>query len=562
MREVLKATPDDCKGETLAILDKENNKIVIRLVYDGTPLSGKTTSLQALSQSLGQELYTPEEIYGRTTFFDWMQYTGGLFEGYQIRCQIVSVPGQMVWARRRQQLLKNADAIVFVGETSREKFAESLTVLRGLQKALQHQRHPAGVIFQANKRDLPGALPLTEIQAKLAALFPNALVVESVATKSTGTRFAFVMAVRAALDRVRELIKAAALQEGSPEIQSGEALLQTLKQFEASQSPLEIEDLFNHQLPTHRQAPRESSDISPRSPSPLIICKPLSTPETWDDTMAARLVELEAGSRTPQLPTPDVADGSVWPPIQGRITVKEMTATTPVLRRMENGDWAVQAESDWLVHSYQEDGFLQLTEARQHLIRWAHVHIANNVILSPGRCLVLAKHEVEGWRLWQIVRKHLTLADALQRALAETAAEVIAVKLRQCLNTLALAAATFPDAINYLPFRLATISCPETLACFTDILPALRATNPSRQSSALDLVSAILEDELYPLLESALAENRALATQVAGLLQSRQSASIVPQKTLNRVSEKLLRTISKTDSQAQPRVNAVYCELV
>lgn len=532
----------------MAILDKENNKIVIRLVYDGAPLSGKTTSLRALSQSLAQDLYTPEEIYGRTTFFDWMQYTGGLFEGYQIRCQLVSVPGQIVWARRRQQILEQADAIVFVGETSREKFDESLSVLRGLQKFLRDQQHPAGIIFQANKRDLPGALPMAEIQHKLAALFPNILTVESVATQSTGTRFAFVMAVRMALDRVRELIKSSSLPEGKPEVENGEELLRVIRESEATAAPLEIEDLLDNQLTAYILPQREAEEGLADSYPQIADSGQLSTEEPADETIAATIEELESCSPAPQLPTPDVADGSVWPPIQGRITVMEMTSTSPVLRQLENGDWAVQAGSDWLVHSYMADGFLQLTEARQHLIRWAHVHIANNAMLSPGRCLVLTGHEVEGWRLWQIVRKHLTLADALRRALEGTSAEVIAEKLRHCLKTLALAAQTLPDATTYLPFRLSTIACDEMLACFTDILPSLTATTPPQQASAFDLVSEILEDEIYPLLESAFAENPSFAIEIADCLQSCQSSSIVTQKTLDKVGEKLLE-FSNTGSE-------------
>lgn len=530
----------------MAILDKENNKIVIRLVYDGAPLSGKTTSLRALSQSLAQDLYTPEEVYGRTTFFDWMQYTGGLFEGYQIRCQLISVPGQIVWARRRQQILENADSIVFVGETTREKFDESLSILQGLHNFQTGQLYPPGIIFQANKRDLAGALPLTEIQYKLAAISPHLAIVESVATQSTGTRYAFVMAVRLALDRVRELIKSGTLPEGKPEVESGEELLRIIKQSEANALPLEIEDLLDNQLTAYIQPQREHVAGLTSSPSQIVGSEQLATPKTVDETAAAMIEETESRSRAPQLPTPDVADGSIWPPIQGRMTVTEMTVTAPVLRLMENGDWSVQPDSDWMVYSYREDGFLQLTEARQHLIRWAHVHIANNAILSPGRCLVLTKHEVEGWRLWQIVRKHVTLADAIRLSLAETSAEVIATKLRHCLNTLALAAQTFPDATGYLPFRLSTISCDEMLACFTDILPSLTATTPSRQFSAFDLVSEVLENEIYPMLESAFAEHPSLATEIADRLQSRSSSSTVTQKTLDRVSEKLLATFSKT----------------
>jgi signal recognition particle receptor subunit beta len=540
----------------LAILDKANNKIVIRLVYDGAPLSGKTTSLRALSQSFAQELYTPEEVYGRTTFFDWMQYTGGLFEGYQIRCQLVSVPGQIVWARRRQQLLQSADAIVFVGETSREKFDETLSVLQGLQNFLQDQPHPPGIIFQANKRDLPGALPLTEIQSRLAVVSPNAQLVESIATESTGTRYAFVMAVRVALDHVRELIKAAVLPEGKPEIESGEALLHAILESEAGATPLEIEDLLDNQLTAHIQPRRESQGASTPAPAETADIEYLSLQETANETHEAVALEtsnthesvtveteenevLEVCLRMPQLPTADVADGSIWPPIQGRVTVKEMTATGPVLRRLENGDWAIQPESDWLVYSYQEDGFLQLTDARQHLIRWAHIHIANNVMVSPGRCLVLTQHEDEGWRLWQIVRKHPTLADAINQALAEPDVERMAVKLRQCLNTLALAAQTFPDATSHLPLRLSTISCDEMLACYADILPRLTTATPPQQSSAFDLVLEVLESEIYPLLDSILADKPSLAAELARHLKSRRSFSLVTQITLDRVVEKL-----------------------
>ncbi|HKU41917.1 MAG TPA: hypothetical protein VJR89_27355, partial [Polyangiales bacterium] len=101
----------------MPIIDNKRGVLVVRLVYDGPPMSGKTTSLRTLARGLGVSVETPEERDGRTVYFDWMDYVGGLFEGRQIRCQVVSVPGQTEHARRRQQLLASADAVVLVADT-------------------------------------------------------------------------------------------------------------------------------------------------------------------------------------------------------------------------------------------------------------------------------------------------------------------------------------------------------------------------------------------------------------------------------------------------------------
>ncbi|HEY5934454.1 MAG TPA: hypothetical protein VIU61_07465, partial [Kofleriaceae bacterium] len=86
----------------MAFLDTSNNEIVIRVVYDGPPEAGKTTSMRALATSFNQTSVTPEEnSAGRTQWFDWMEYVGGRFEGSQIRCQVISVPGQRELGKRR-----------------------------------------------------------------------------------------------------------------------------------------------------------------------------------------------------------------------------------------------------------------------------------------------------------------------------------------------------------------------------------------------------------------------------------------------------------------------------
>lgn len=185
----------------MATLDRQSDAVVVRIVYDGPPTAGKTTTLRALAQRLGQgQVVTPEESGGRTVYFDWLEYVGGRFEGREIRCQIISVPGQRALAPRRKLLLDTADAVVFVADTSRDGIAESTRHLDELLQTLSGADAPRpGVVLQANKRDLPDAAPLDRLRRT-----HGLAVVESVASQGEGTREAFVFAVCLALDRVCE----------------------------------------------------------------------------------------------------------------------------------------------------------------------------------------------------------------------------------------------------------------------------------------------------------------------------------------------------------------------
>ena len=80
----------------MAVIDDTRGVLVVRIVYDGPALSGKTTSLKALARGVSSQVTTPAESAGRTLFFDWVDYVGGLFDGRQIRCQIVSVPSGLM----------------------------------------------------------------------------------------------------------------------------------------------------------------------------------------------------------------------------------------------------------------------------------------------------------------------------------------------------------------------------------------------------------------------------------------------------------------------------------
>src|SRR5690349_12843469 len=98
--------------------DPENQRICVRIVYDGAAGGGKTTNLRQLCNLFathqGSDLYTPLALRGRTLYFDWVQIRAGMACGYPLVCQLVAVPGQVVLTPRRRHLLSSADVVVYV----------------------------------------------------------------------------------------------------------------------------------------------------------------------------------------------------------------------------------------------------------------------------------------------------------------------------------------------------------------------------------------------------------------------------------------------------------------
>ncbi|MEJ2761547.1 MAG: GTPase domain-containing protein, partial [Gammaproteobacteria bacterium] len=145
----------------MAILDDDNKSVVVRIAYAGPAMSGKTESVRSLATALlGKErakekVFTPSEVQGRTIYFDWMDYSAGLFQGRRVHCQIVSVPGQQSLLTRRKMIVQSADAIIFVLDSSPEGLKESVQSFEEIRSWIDNNSDepPVGILIQANKRD-------------------------------------------------------------------------------------------------------------------------------------------------------------------------------------------------------------------------------------------------------------------------------------------------------------------------------------------------------------------------------------------------------------------------
>jgi len=148
-------------------------KIVdVKVVYYGPGPSGKTTNLEALHEQAARarcgELTSINTNGESTLYFDYMPLNVGSVAGLETHFQLYTVPGQECYNSTRKLVLEGVDGLVFVADSSAAMLNENLESLHNLVENLNEygkslERIP--LVIQWNKRDLPDALPVEDLEA-------------------------------------------------------------------------------------------------------------------------------------------------------------------------------------------------------------------------------------------------------------------------------------------------------------------------------------------------------------------------------------------------------------
>jgi signal recognition particle receptor subunit beta len=149
-------------------------EIHLKLVYYGTALSGKTQNLRYIHShidpALKGDMVTLKTREDRTIFFDFLQLEVGNIDGKRPKFNLYTVPGQVQYGSTRKIVLNGVDGIVFVADSQREVMEANLDTLLDLEKhliATGKTLEDFPWVLQYNKRDLPGAETVEEMQKKL-----------------------------------------------------------------------------------------------------------------------------------------------------------------------------------------------------------------------------------------------------------------------------------------------------------------------------------------------------------------------------------------------------------
>jgi hypothetical protein len=411
----------------MAVLDERTRKIVVRIVFDGPARAGKSTNLKQLCQFLTplrrSELFVPEEVSGRTLFFDWLQMEGGVVAGYHLRCQFVTVPGQAVLSRRRKFLLRPADALVFVCESTREGLEagrEHLSSLHGFYRDQGIEVPP--LVIQANKQDLVGAVSPERARSTLG-LPEEVPSVGAHAEQGSGIRETVVLAIRAAANRVQEKLLALGPESMKGDAETAEELHQSMLEVEiaAPQSPIEA---LLHAMPGGEE--RE-------------VAEPFGGGATEID---------------PAFPDAEAPSGCIWPTPLGREILRSL-AGEPLTKRddlvgrhgSDDGsgktDSLIYAAGPWCLKTSSRRRFEKLPEARSALVDLARAKGRLGEMLAPNTVLALGTDGRSSHWLWTVTPWYTTLraemADSDARADDDALGLALEAFARAAVQALALA---------------------------------------------------------------------------------------------------------------------------
>ena len=163
----------------MSMINYASREINCKLVYYGPGLGGKTTNLEHVYGKVAPDargkmvsLATETE---RTLFFDFLPVDLGTIRGFKTRFHLYTVPGQVYYNASRKLILKGVDGVVFVADSQVERMEANIEAMQNLYDNMAQYGYDltkVPFLIQYNKRDLPNAAAIKDLQAQLNPGWP------------------------------------------------------------------------------------------------------------------------------------------------------------------------------------------------------------------------------------------------------------------------------------------------------------------------------------------------------------------------------------------------------
>lgn len=156
----------------MAFVNLKSKEIQIKIVYYGPGRGGKTTNLEYVykkfASRINSEMVTVKTHGDRTLFFDFLPFDIGLINGYNVKIQLYTVPGQVKYNATRRLVLRGVDGIVFVADAMAIRREKNIQSFQNLQENLANYKkrvEKMPCVMQYNKMDLQEqGIPLIPLQ--------------------------------------------------------------------------------------------------------------------------------------------------------------------------------------------------------------------------------------------------------------------------------------------------------------------------------------------------------------------------------------------------------------
>ncbi len=156
----------------MAFVNPKRKEVQVKIVYYGPGRGGKTTNLEYIYKKFNAriktEMVTIKTHGDRTLFFDFLPFDIGKVNGYDVKIQLYTVPGQVKYNATRRLVLRGVDGIVFVADSMMVRREKNILSIKNLQEDLANYKKSIfkiPLVLQYNKVDLvEQGIPLTSVE--------------------------------------------------------------------------------------------------------------------------------------------------------------------------------------------------------------------------------------------------------------------------------------------------------------------------------------------------------------------------------------------------------------
>ena len=184
----------------MVFIDHMGN-VRVKIVMYGPARSGKTTLLKRLAEeveaSWKAKVRSIDDPEGQTLFFDFAPFE---LVDKPLAVDIFTVPGKYIHLRQREQIVKGADMIIFVGDYSNDRLKDNIESLRELVEVVDKQ---VPVILAMNKYDLVYRLNKKELEENIPQELEIVYKIDVSAKLNFHVRQLFMKAIELAIKRAK-----------------------------------------------------------------------------------------------------------------------------------------------------------------------------------------------------------------------------------------------------------------------------------------------------------------------------------------------------------------------
>ncbi|MBU2622969.1 MAG: GTPase domain-containing protein [Proteobacteria bacterium] len=145
----------------MAFINMKKKEVQVKVVYYGPGRGGKTSNLEYIYKKFREriqtEMITVKTHGDRTLFFDFLPFDIGKINGYDVKIQLYTVPGQVKYNATRRLVLRGVDGIVFVADSMVIRKDKNILSIKNLEENLTDYKKSISkipLVIQYNKIDL------------------------------------------------------------------------------------------------------------------------------------------------------------------------------------------------------------------------------------------------------------------------------------------------------------------------------------------------------------------------------------------------------------------------